>query len=794
MKHQQSIGLVVLGAVLGSALTLGIQRSWDDAEALPPPTQTKAEPRKPAPEKLDSESDKDEFTREIDGDCVFSGRVLTADGNPVPDASIGLWLMDQPWSDPQPRAKFTSNDDGRFELDGVDEKLPIILYTIKKGFAPATLKKPACNTPLELEIEPGGELRIIATNAENKPVEGAEIIVAGDSIWPPRVGTADDDGELVVAGAPFGEYQLWGSRGRLSGSKAFSLTSSDESKDVRVALTDTAESKLEVYEATEKSSLRGVPFFVSPEGMPLLEQPALTDEHGRIAARCPSPAGCRFELGPYPAAEMASHNVRAGEAKRIPLDKGSTISGTVTDPDDFPVSGASLVVLEQVGKDMVALRNERANALLGRLVTSAIDDWPSVVTNKDNSFIGPMRLPVPDIPCLHCETAVKSTSSSLTDESGRFVVQGLPPRSISLIAEHPEMVMIGRPVEVDLGNRKQLADVSIKMRRGSVATIRVVDDRGIPITGAEVTAYDTQRELLRNIQSDDDGYVEFKGLPGDFRIEATHDTYISSVSNIDGKTGVVMELTLTLDPADKVLRGRVKDQRGFGIKGAEVIAKSIERGHPQVLTGVTADDGSFELPGAGRGRYCIRADAGRQGKAFVSELDFREETKLVLGSGAAEAGESSFADYTVIEPENTMGGAAALPSDTANVPRLGADNLGVTSGSDEPAPVTSIPTNFGDADELPVTGPPSGKGGLPIKIGAKGGGVVVTAVSTGSRVEIAGLIKGSRILSVDGHPVRGPADAKKALSGPIGSVVMLEVAEPGSDVPFTIVVQRVPAQ
>jgi C-terminal processing protease CtpA/Prc len=61
----------------------------------------------------------------------------------------------------------------------------------------------------------------------------------------------------------------------------------------------------------------------------------------------------------------------------------------------------------------------------------------------------------------------------------------------------------------------------------------------------------------------------------------------------------------------------------------------------------------------------------------------------------------------------------------------------------------------------------------------------------GSRVEIAGLRKGARILTVDGRKVSGPSDAKRSLLGTIGTVVMLEVSDnpDGSD-PYTIVVQR----
>jgi C-terminal processing protease CtpA/Prc len=50
------------------------------------------------------------------------------------------------------------------------------------------------------------------------------------------------------------------------------------------------------------------------------------------------------------------------------------------------------------------------------------------------------------------------------------------------------------------------------------------------------------------------------------------------------------------------------------------------------------------------------------------------------------------------------------------------------------------------------------------------------------------LLKGHRILAIDGEQVNGPNQARQALAGPIGSVVMLEVEYKGER--FTVVVQR----
>jgi hypothetical protein len=371
------------------------------------------------------------------------------------------------------------------------------------------------------------------------------------------------------------------------------------------------------------------------------------------------------------------------------------------------------------------------------------------------------------------------------------------------------MVMAGPSVTVDMTENQEISDVVLVMRRGSTATIRAVDERGIPITGAAVSIYNKDGERLGERFSDNDGYVEYKGLPGYFKVEASHEEYVAAVSKVDVRVGAEVELQMELGAADQTLVGRVNDKNGFGINGVAVVARAIDKGHLHVRTGVTDSDGNFSLEGLGKGRYSVLADGGEHGRAHVASVDCAEDVKLVLGSGPkSDNPDRETATETIIEPDPNWSGsieaahtfASGLPSPAAtssglDAPAGDSDNLGVIG--DAPSneqPTTTMSTRFGDADALPVTGPPSGKGGLPIKIGGGAGGAIVTGVVPGSRVEIAGLTKGSRIVSIDGTRVSGPHDARKALLGAIGSVVMLEVIEPGNPDPFTIVVQRVPVR
>ena len=89
-----------------------------------------------------------------------------------------------------------------------------------------------------------------------------------------------------------------------------------------------------------------------------------------------------------------------------------------------------------------------------------------------------------------------------------------------------------------------------------------------------------------------------------------------------------------------------------------------------------------------------------------------------------------------------------------------------------------------------MTGSPSGPGGLPISFGTgAAGAVIVKSVQPGSQVAAAGLMAGDRLVAVDGAPVKSVAQAKAAIAGRMGTVVMIEVVHQGEH--LNVVVQRV---
>jgi membrane-associated protease RseP (regulator of RpoE activity) len=181
----------------------------------------------------------------------------------------------------------------------------------------------------------------------------------------------------------------------------------------------------------------------------------------------------------------------------------------------------------------------------------------------------------------------------------------------------------------------------------------------------------------------------------------------------------------------------------------------------------------------------VTAEAGGGLKAQVGSASWEREITLVLGAPIATQGP----DVPLREPELTGAGSGFVAD---RLPMPGGDSgepsgfIAISRGTEEGA---TVGTEYGPADMLTVTGPPSGKGGLPITVGGGNGSVVVKSVQPGSLVAGAGLRAGDRILTIDGAPVKSPAQARQAIEGRIGTVVMLEVFHDGEVV--NVVVQRV---
>ena len=811
MTSPKSILLLAAGTLFGAAaasvITLHFFKSPDTNEQA---SQTAVIDSAADTEPAEPEIEAPKFTRNISGTCTLTGTVVTSDNAPIPNAAVGIRLGDQPWSAPQPGALTKTDATGRFRIEGIDGALPITLWAAAEGFAASAKERPECEGEETLLLEPGGVVRFTVETSAKKPAKNAEVHLFGDGLWPARIGHTDEAGTLTVFGLAPGDYGVTAIRdNQIFVTRDLFELKAGEVKSVRVPLSPGARHEISVRDAQSGAPIDEATVSVGLQSTTV----TAVDADGKASVLCPKDS-CTIAVSAEGYLEQPSAPLPPKQRVEIRLDRGASVSGRVTDRDGIPVAGAEIQVSEALGNDAVPIESTEAGRFREGLQAASALGRPAlfVVPGKSAFAVGPITLSLPDVACTAC--AVYGPPASDTD--GRFIMNGLPRRRVALTASHPDLIPAGPPVTVPLDVSDTATDVQIVLKAGAKIAVRVFDEREVPVLGAQVMVFDDEDRLIRDAGSDTDGYARFSGLPFGARFEVAFDGYISRSVRADRKMRDD-ELEISLEPAGRTIHGRVKDARGFGVGDVALTARLTERGRKQVLTAVSAPDGTFSFEGVGDGRYRITADGGDGGGAQALDMTYRDDVKLVLDTSKRMPDESPPPSDApmIIAPPGWNGDIADIGGEYTNNESVGADNLGVVrpgqpSSFATPAPVIASPSEptpptvdavgtpplaqsgpFGDADALTVTGPPPGKGGLPIQVNGGPGKVTVSRVAPASRVEAAGLTRGARILAVNGTRVKGPADAKRALQGPIGSVVMLEVSDnPDGSAPYTIIVQR----
>jgi hypothetical protein len=457
--------------------------------------------------------------------------------------------------------------------------------------------------------------------------------------------------------------------------------------------------------------------------------------------------------------------------------------------ENHPVTGARITIDQDLGTQAVSLHGGRQRQFLERVVAAAGSGWPRLRPLPDGGAIpGPLRLPIPSVAGDEARAVGARGAWRPTDGEGRFLIDGLPAGRALLGASHPEFVLDSEAA-ITLAPGGAVSDVVILMKPGCTVSIRTLNENGYPLRGAEVVAYHSRGDLLRTASTGSDGFVELTGLPGRFEIVASAEDRVPAAARVHARPGKRVDVEIILPPAEKSIHGRAVDERGYGVGGVAITARAVTKGLSQVLTTESAADGTFVLEGAGTGAYHVTAEVGGRMRAQVLNASHYEGLKLVVtGSGGPLQGEDDLGYVTPQMLASATGGPLPEPP-PAPLLEPGDGDPGIIAITETEELGDSTMTQYGLTDQLPVTGPPSGKGGLPIKIGGSPGKVIVKSVQPGSRVANAGLKAGDRIVSVDGAKVSNPEQARRAISGPIGTVVMIGVIHKGERV--NVVVQRV---
>ncbi|HKV11424.1 MAG TPA: carboxypeptidase-like regulatory domain-containing protein, partial [Thermoanaerobaculia bacterium] len=568
-------------------------------------------------------------TLALDPAARAGGVVVDESGRGIAGAEIKATLQDTS----RPLFRFSqlpggstarSGVSGRFVLGSLVPDASYGLLVVKPGFAPA-----------RTELLPGGNasgLRIVLRTGRSafgqvldqrrSPVAGAQVALrparptdmrarVRETLFPtaPFEGTTDAAGRFELAHLPAGTYDL-----TVRGRGFAPLTVPTLTLPEGNGATDLGSVLL-----APGVSLAGV--VADPQGRPLegaeVWARTASDETGIFALpmRDPGPpdavtgADGAFRLEDRAAGESLSISARragygssevprvslpAEEAVKIVLSPASRVSGRALGPDEKPVPGARVVLMEM----RETIRGGFSSQVPGRV------------------------------------------DQAVVDEEGGFVFENVAPGSINLSAMAPrrqEAELEG--LEVRAG--QELANVDLVLAPAATIEGRVLSPAGRPVPGAEVAVQEAGKSGMVGFSrlramTDGDGVYLLDGVPpGPRTLAASAEGYRRTVRDLDVKAGG-NALDFDLETGLEV-SGRVVDDSGAPLAGAQVWLRANVP-TPDAPRAITGADGAFRFSGLSEGTFRLTAnkagytDASRGQEVILSGSSVNSlEIKLAPG-------------------------------------------------------------------------------------------------------------------------------------------------------------------
>jgi protocatechuate 3,4-dioxygenase beta subunit len=738
-------------------------------------------------------------------DALPFGALTAADGN----ARIGR-LPPPPWSVRAHAAGFESAS-----ADDVRRDLRLVLRRLS-----------------------GIDVRVI--DGSGKPVQGASVLIAGASLWPARRAETDADGLARLRALSEGSYDLRASRDqRVSATlHGFELGRGvEESVTLTLAPGRMITALVTDGDAEAAPVVAGADVVLVEGGVASFPLHGRSDRHGKVV------------LGPI-AAGPATLTARAAEfvggplvvvpdvpegPVRVPLVRGGRLRGVVIDDRDFPVEGAAI---EVIGTDRYGL--PIAETPLVTRFRAAHFEWslggpPALIPAGE---LGVMPGPVPPIPrgsfmaanAAHIDVASRAnpppatlTPSEpgpapwVTNAGGEFDARPITPGRVRALVRHPDYVeTVSDVVAVASGGE---ATVRVVLLRGGSVEGRVVDDRGFPIEGAQVSLIAERGTFDRRILSERDGRFAFSAAPAKVtlavaRPEEPSRNVLSQTLEVPENGRAELELVL---PAPRgSVQVTVVDTGDRPIELAEVRVSSLAPEVPLRKTLFSGEDGRVEIADAAGLPLRLLIDAPRFSSVERLVDAAPGELRVTLDAGVIVSGRITAVRGRQGVPNAivTLRGAVqrrSTSSDADGMFRFDSVNPGeielrvshpdyadamvsqkveATGRSDRPfelAPIDleepgSVEGQVVDADGNPVDGARVGVGFVPTYLpeGALPFGMALSDAR--GEFVLRGVRPGSQQLSAYAPEVgRGGLDAIEVLSGRSTTGVLIRLTEVSSD-------------
>ncbi|MBT5737103.1 MAG: carboxypeptidase regulatory-like domain-containing protein [Planctomycetes bacterium] len=588
-----------------------------------------------------------EITLLLDTGARIDGVVVSTSGVEIEGAIVRLRDPDQGrWAQlPRPLPHAVSDASGRFQLLGI----PGGTFEISceaKGFVDGRLRgiepDPESPLPIVVELEPGALIRGIVRDESGDPLAGIEL----EATQRPRGSSdktfSDEQGEFVIDTVKPGEYRL--------------TCKGTEWKQQRLTI-ETGPDQIEVV-------LQKAPILtgrvIDPRGNPISRarvqlgqnwgsgDSASTDDNGRFTLLLHlDETGLEILARGFLQSTQQIDPTVGGDLGDVVLAEAEVVEGIVYSPDGKPVSGARITANQvrqggrnrrRGGSSTAWSKSDgsfrisfprpdsqwRLTASFPLLLASeelTIDPqgqnttgvklmlrWGAVVSG----IVTGEGMPVPDA-TISFQTGGRgwnqNNRSTRTDETGHFQISGLVEGKFSIRASAQgfgDTLLSDQLIRAD----EQLR-IDLKLLRETTLSGIVIDQRGAPVNGAQLSVSDStgaRRGGLTGL----DGYFSIDQLaPGlvDVRCDSSGylRTQLREIDPVHGPIEIVLEQEFSL-------RGVVVDlETGEGIQRARVSVRSessIEQGrNSRGRWDRSNREGEFKVDGLSANQYQVSAAA-----------------------------------------------------------------------------------------------------------------------------------------------------------------------------------------
>jgi hypothetical protein len=181
--------------------------------------------------------------------------------------------------------------------------------------------------------------------------------------------------------------------------------------------------------------------------------------------------------------------------------------------------------------------------------------------------------------------------------------------------------------------------VSIVLGPGAELAGRVVDERGGGLEGIPVELRVLGERLPRMSVTLSDGSFSFRGVRGEVSVTALPYDLPPAREQVDIGDDALVTVELTLSSSLYTLRGRVVDERGFGVGGAVLTVTSKNRATPTRRSAKSDADGTFSVPALPEPPFDLSAEHPAFSSSRIQAIETIDDVQVVMSAGVTLLGE-----------------------------------------------------------------------------------------------------------------------------------------------------------